>query len=151
VEGQVGAAKLYSIAVTCCEWGVVYHIDFLPCYTCPRPCAVPTRDAHLLERYLSGSIRREGRSLARVLRTLGSRTFDVTYSSTEGAVCDTVHGSRQRSRKTKAILAGLDRYDTASRRDSIEEFISGVRDWPRRLPISNIPFTSDSLHWGQAG
>jgi hypothetical protein len=96
-------------------------------------------------------IGREGRSLARVLRTLGSRTFDVTYSSTKGAVCDTVHGSRQRSMKTKVVLAGLDRYDTASRRDSIDEFASGERDWPTRLPISNTPFTSDYLHWGQAG
>ena len=74
--------KSYSIVVICCKLEVTYHIDFLPCYTCSVPCAVPTgmRDAHIflsqsgtdrtVERFLDQfEVGTLGRNLARVLRT----------------------------------------------------------------------------------
>lgn len=73
--------KSYSIAVTCCKWGVACHIDFLPCYTCSGSCAVSTgtRDAHIffffsqsgtVEQFLNQlEVRERGRNLVRVLRT----------------------------------------------------------------------------------
>ena len=38
--------------VTCCKWGLAYHIDSLPCYTFRRhvPCPRATRDAYLLSK-----------------------------------------------------------------------------------------------------